>query len=434
MTTPAINIDATQRLALPGGYHRRVSSCDNTYFTYPTVADAQIRKLIVRKPVSVSTRPWTSKWKPPTSWSREYFYLEGPQGYYQIDGVVSCPGPDGYSITRHTLQWTLPASNPSTYWPYSASLLSRNTTDLLGKLKDNQSINLGQAFAERKQTEGLLINAMDRIGDTVRSFRAARKGDWNKIKRINRQRQSILASGRQLTQREAQLLRFPNAWLEVQYGWNPLMSDVYGAMHAVDVNQRNRAYVLKCDKSSKSIYPYRFAVNSNWSASAKMAAPVGSTTTEYCKQVVYYTLASQNLSTLASLGLTNPVNLAWELVPFSFVVDWFLPLGDWFNSFDATLGKDFKSGTRTRVVSYPRVQCRVSQVGSLPGPAYSVHDSSAPGTGFVEYFRMNRDVLANFPSPTPPAFKNPCSPSHVASALSLMASAFGRSVRPYVRS
>lgn len=29
------------------------------------------------------------------------------------------------------------------------------------------------------------------------------------------------------------------------------------------------------------------------------------------------------------LGLTNPELVAWELVPYSFVADWFIPLGDW---------------------------------------------------------------------------------------------------------
>jgi hypothetical protein len=31
------------------------------------------------------------------------------------------------------------------------------------------------------------------------------------------------------------------------------------------------------------------------------------------------------------LGLTNPLNVAWELVPFSFVVDWFIPIGSFFD-------------------------------------------------------------------------------------------------------
>jgi hypothetical protein len=37
----------------------------------------------------------------------------------------------------------------------------------------------------------------------------------------------------------------------------------------------------------------------------------------------------EELSLQRSLGLVNPLEIAWEVVPYSFVVDWFLPVGSY---------------------------------------------------------------------------------------------------------
>jgi hypothetical protein len=39
-------------------------------------------------------------------------------------------------------------------------------------------------------------------------------------------------------------------------------------------------------------------------------------------------------SWINGLGLNNPVGIAWELIPFSFVVDWFVPVGKWLTAND----------------------------------------------------------------------------------------------------
>lgn len=39
----------------------------------------------------------------------------------------------------------------------------------------------------------------------------------------------------------------------------------------------------------------------------------------------------------AKVGLTNPLSVAWELIPFSFVVDWFLPIGKYLDALDVPL-------------------------------------------------------------------------------------------------
>jgi hypothetical protein len=40
---------------------------------------------------------------------------------------------------------------------------------------------------------------------------------------------------------------------------------------------------------------------------------------------------------LYSLGVTKPLSIIWEAIPFSFVVDWFVRVGDWLSSLEDTL-------------------------------------------------------------------------------------------------
>jgi hypothetical protein len=47
----------------------------------------------------------------------------------------------------------------------------------------------------------------------------------------------------------------------------------------------------------------------------------------------------------ARLGLLNPAEVIWELVPFSFVADWFLPIGDYLSALDAPMRFSHVGGT-----------------------------------------------------------------------------------------
>lgn len=49
-------------------------------------------------------------------------------------------------------------------------------------------------------------------------------------------------------------------------------------------------------------------------------------------------VTNPNLYLMSQLGLTNPVSTAYNLVKFSWLVDWFSTLGDWLSSWDALFG------------------------------------------------------------------------------------------------
>lgn len=57
---------------------------------------------------------------------------------------------------------------------------------------------------------------------------------------------------------------------------------------------------------------------------------------------------------------------------------------------------------------------------TITGKKYGMSLSQPPT---YRLFSMDRVVLSSFPSPAPPAFKNPCSPTHVANAIALLTTA-----------
>lgn len=110
-----------------------------------------------------------------------------------------------------------------------------------------------------------------------------------------------------------------NTWLEYHFGWSPLIQDIHSAMETLtSTDFGGQKLQARCTEPF-AIYN---RVNSNgWvvqnqygSLSVKMGA---------------HALVSNPNAFLANqVGLLNPLSVAWEAVPFSFVVDWFTNVGD----------------------------------------------------------------------------------------------------------
>ena len=49
-------------------------------------------------------------------------------------------------------------------------------------------------------------------------------------------------------------------------------------------------------------------------------------------------ISSMGSKTLSETGFSNPLSVAWEIVPWSFVIDWMIPVGDYLNGLDALCG------------------------------------------------------------------------------------------------
>jgi len=266
--------------------------------------------------------------------------------------------------------------------------------------------NLAVAFAERHETKRTVMDAMKSIAHSVSSFRKSSPALWGQV----------IKNGT-----KNQLHGIPRKWLALQYGWKPLMSDVNASCNALANRERDsQLYKLRVvGTSSEKFTTHHYK---GWNDSGFQVTDEGS---HIAKAVLYYSLRNGALATFSSLGLTNPLELGWERVPYSFVIDWFLPVSNWLSTLDADLGWDFHSGTLTKF----------SRMNATSYFSTSASGMAAAGLSRVDWLGdtyrahgivMSRTVYVTSPWAGLPHFKNPFSSLHVANALSLLTEAFRR--------
>jgi hypothetical protein len=111
-------------------------------------------------------------------------------------------------------------------------------------------------------------------------------------------------------------------WLEIQYGWRPLIQDVYESQKAYSA-LTDKTRLSRFISSRSHTYDVVSYPSGTWHSKVEQKIVLS-------KQVIY--VAKEKLSTPRSLGLADPRSVAWELIPFSFVADWFIPIGSYLDA------------------------------------------------------------------------------------------------------
>lgn len=300
------------------------------------------------------------------------------------------------------------------------SVLRRLNAKIFSKIK-NESINLAQTWAERKQTISMLESTLKRM---IGIARAVRRGDWygamnalglpTGTRRAQRNRAKFGAYWKVSPQQA-----FANFWLEYNYGWKPFISDIYGAMDAFrkpfpQPLVRVSAWAKLERRLVTTTKPTNWATHTHFQ---ELIQKLG--------YIIYWRLgdnASANFQrTAAQIGMTNPALLAWELMPYSFVVDWFLPIGNYLSSLDATYGTVFHSGVR---IDRPTKFSQTDTSATGEGGGYATQWVTGGCTAIRSYDGFERTVLSAYPVPMLPSLKDPLGVSHALSAFSLLQQIF----------
>lgn len=285
----------------------------------------------------------------------------------------------------------------------------------LAELK-SQKVNIAQFFAERKQTIALIADSAAKIagflsrlkkGDIVGAGKALGSRPSRRIRRNYRELRT--QSVRDAT---------ADAWLAMQYGWKPLLSDVYGA---VDMLVERTSDIQRFMAKSKAVRSEE-RVHLQNAESTFMRWRVTQKTKVTVKYTFMFDVEQAALAGQGRLGLTNPLLLAWELVPYSFVVDWFLPIGNALSSLDATIGLKFQTGAKVvRIETNTRFELEPwTEAWQGRGTAWGT------GEGYGKVVSIERTVENFFPSPQMPELKNPLSVTHALNALALLSGVVSR--------
>jgi hypothetical protein len=250
-------------------------------------------------------------------------------------------------------------------------------------------LNAGVALGEGKETLAMLAKTAGRLTNFAQ---ALRKGNWKGAADqlgfdLSRSQRSRL--GRSVSSARAQRQNMQNGWLEYQYGWMPLLSDAHGAVEAYNngIAKLGRKVSGKAQRSLGTkrgpSYDRHFVPDDviGWSRTRAGYSGI---------------ISNPNLRTAQELGFLNPAAIAWELVPFSFVADWFFPAGDVIASATATRGLSNVTGWET----YEREKYSYIEVTS------PLHRDFPYGPRYMTANQFGREVRSTNPFRLKPRFNS----------------------------
>lgn len=214
---------------------------------------------------------------------------------------------------------------------------------------------------------------------------------------------------------------FARTWLEYSYGWKPLLKEVFDSAEALaSVMVDRQGVVRQAEATAKE----RLYLTVKSDTGSERDTVTVSESYKYVKYVVQYRIPDGGVSFANAFGLHNPYLVAWELLPFSFVVDWFIPIGTALEALTSTHGLVFHRGTKSLRHRYSRkITHIVNGKRNLSGGVYYTGLSMNVNLQDVRDFK-SRILLTSFPSYGAPKWKDPRSIAHAASAIALLQTIF----------
>ncbi|DAD50927.1 maturation protein [ssRNA phage SRR6049586_1] len=207
----------------------------------------------------------------------------------------------------------------------------------IGKL--GEAASLAVTLAERKQA----MSMIERRGrQLLGAATALRRG--GPVAFVKALKLSITKKVRKDQKRWARSRQFSNYWLEYHFGWTPLVRDI-GL--AVDTLQRPIPMGrIRAKGFSVNLFKESRVTSGLWPMSQTFTGKkLEGFVRAHVGADVY--ISNPNAFLANKLGFTNPAIVAWELVPFSFVVDWFVNVGEFLQSFSELHGVTTANGYTT---------------------------------------------------------------------------------------
>lgn len=234
-------------------------------------------------------------------------------------------------------------SSSDTVWnPGSATLYASgiryfnvpltHVVDYTGSLPETPNYTLVENKA-RSQIQKTYVNLSVAMAELPKTAAMVRKGimDFYEVYRKIRRRDPNLVVMPYYALREK---RLRERWLEYHYGIRPLVMEIDGGLRALNAYVQKPLYFhgkVRDTEHRQNSYSRAFSLDGRSFTGAKMCETV-TMEPQLIYRVAYNTEGVA--ARLAPYGLTNPLLTAWELVPFSFVADWFVNVGDTIASLD----------------------------------------------------------------------------------------------------
>jgi hypothetical protein len=208
----------------------------------------------------------------------------------------------------------------------------------------------------------------------------------------------------------------PNWWLEGVFGWKPLVSDIKGALDDLSLIGTGQHRVTAKGKAKIIVFEGEQPI---WAGTPNNETVRARVVHKSFTRIDAAPIAG-SLITAAQCGITNPLSLAWELLPWSFAIDWLVPVGQYIDNLDAPLGWEILGMSTS-----DKTEVSMSRKGLNYEDFFTRQDRNY--TARYRYTSLNRSSAQVMPWEIVPRIKDPFSSAErVNTQLSLLLQLLGR--------
>lgn len=214
--------------------------------------------------------------------------------------------------------WSVPSAN-SAYSSLREALLGSES-------------QVGAALGEWRSSLSMIANRASQLAASASALRRRNFADLLDAWRSGPHRPGTPEHGK--ARKAADL------WLEYSFGWKPLLGDIKNAADQISAPMPDAIARTVSRSDSEVTYEQYYYLVGNYhrNISHRMGAA--------CK------LVSPNLFLASQLGLVNPLSVAWELIPGSFVADWMFDIGSFLNSMSDFIGTEVINPWRSSYLGF----------------------------------------------------------------------------------
>lgn len=389
-----MGVEARNDSFVQTNYNKSCVQTTETYYTDGHMASSQYAftatehtcsRASKSKNRAVAIAGTSTKFKTPSSYSREVLdilHFDGKWEQVFTSGLIARKVLTGPANTLASLkQYAVPPCWGGGHQvTLDTNLRAQARTQAMQKLGD-QKAQFGASLAEAKKTYNMIAS---RSLDLLAALRALKRGHRPKLNPWGDSR------------------RLADGYLEFRYGWKPLMQDIH-AGYELFREQLKPALIVK---GSSTVPDHATIDGGGLNATYNT---VGSAHRWHTCQV-WGTLDCSLMRSLTQAGLTNPLSLGWEIVPYSFVVDWFMPVGAILEAHAARFGLTFLAG-------FDAVRSEGSCTATkIPSAGYSEVE---PMYHEARHFGYRRWRLTSWPTLSLYAKQDPFNTSMAAAAAAL---------------
>jgi len=292
-------------------------------------------------------------------------------------GTFTDPDFTSWCHDSNTPYWTTSSASSifSNMWSTDAEY--RVLQKLLRNVKGHD-YNIGVSLAEVDKLKDTVLGAIKNIGYGADDLLHRRYAKFarrfgaspphkNRVKKLDRSD----VSGR---------------FLEMRYAWLPAVQDVYESAKAFEEISRNR----RGKRFTASAHVTQILTKSDGTWLKNWPNKVRRANRKYVIELY------ESMSAIRQLGLYNPASILWERIPWSFVLDWFIPIGTYLEligQIPSLNGRFLRiDSLRSTVVGTP------TGIGSSTG---SGNRAVGPGSVDAKNFWLSRSILGSLTGPRP---------------------------------